>query len=74
MLKQKSIEAEKAKTKQKIKNLKFVQIISKFIKNHLKREEDTFLSNFKNKNKYIIKLKNNQKNLALIKNRNITKL
>ena len=73
--KQKKIEEEQEKMKQKLKILKCLQIVTKIVKIHLKQEEIIFFTNFKNKNKQIIKeKKKQQRNLILAKAKNGTRI
>ena len=73
--KQKKIEEEQEKMKQKLKILKCLQIVTKIVKIHLKQEEIIFFTNFKNKNKQIIKEKKKQQtNLILAKAKNGTRI
>ena len=60
---------------QKLKILKCLQIVTKIVKIHLKQEEIIFFTNFKNKNKQIIKeKKKQQRNLILAKAKNGTRI
>ena len=73
--KQKKLEEEQEKMKQKLKILKCLQIVTKIVKIHLRQEEIIFFTNFKNKNKQIIKeKKRQQRNLILAKAKNGTRI